>query len=213
MLVVGVFSASSGHPADASTQQLPIATIRPRENSAAHSINEEKDNASDNRLLVIFQDITSFLARELAKKEAYEKATSAESMWDAMIALTHELRAPLRRIRGVTILLLQHVGDLVLESLELVMTSSGLLLDLIDRGIVFHQECRWNISDVTIDANLAIQSKAIATSNALRLKQVLINLISNAIKLGARSVSGFAPPLSPTSKDSQRMHWPRRRRL
>ena len=59
----------------------------------------------------------------------------AFDLFSQMETLTHELRTPLQGIRGVTSMLLQKPGDLksdMLDSLKLIMASSGLLLNLIN---------------------------------------------------------------------------------
>lgn len=87
------------------------------------------------RFLVVFKDITLVRAREIAEEEANEKAMTAKAMANAMLSLTHELRTPLQGIMGVTSLLLQQASGAsrdMLDSLELIMASSGLLLNLIN---------------------------------------------------------------------------------
>jgi signal transduction histidine kinase len=101
-----------------------------------HSKSKDDSHREINdRFLVVFKNITSGRARELAEQKAHDKAMMAKAMGDAMVTLTHELRTPLQGIMGVTSLLLQQATDLnhdMLESLKLIMASSSLLLNLIN---------------------------------------------------------------------------------
>jgi len=172
----------------------------------------EDDGSPNDRFLMVFKDVTAVRARELAEKKAQDKAMMAKAMGDAMVTLTHELRTPLQGIMGVTSLLLQQENILdcdMLESLKLIMASSSLLLNLINNLLDIKKVnskmmedfpmasivasgpindavgfCRplASISNVKIGTDLRIAKHAIVKSNALRLQQVLINLISNAIK-------------------------------
>jgi signal transduction histidine kinase/CheY-like chemotaxis protein len=144
--------------------------------------------------------------------EAQKKEALAAAMRESMEILSHELRTPLQGIMGMTSLLLdsEDVSQKGKESLTLVMVSSRLLLTLIN-NMLDVRKCDANmmngfqlqpisvadplldainycqplglISNVTIDLirNQALE-RAVVISNRLRLQQVCINLISNAIK-------------------------------
>lgn len=183
------------------------------------------DNSSNNttnagsRYLVVLKDITAERAREVAEKTAREEAMLAKAMGDSMVTLTHELRTPMQGIMGVTGMLLQqkeHGKDAVLvESLRLIMASSGLLLNLINnlldvKKVNSEMMDEFPLSAVTAASSIqdtidfcqplaSISGVGVVTefggdntmlpyheykvvSNSLRLQQVLINLVSNAIK-------------------------------
>lgn len=100
--------------------------------------NNNNNNTCD-RFLVVFKDMTEHRARKSAENRALEKATLVKAMQDSMVTLTHELRTPLQGIMGVTSLMLQQkefdLDDPSQESrdsLGLIMASSSLLLNLIN---------------------------------------------------------------------------------
>ncbi|VEU33382.1 unnamed protein product [Pseudo-nitzschia multistriata] len=166
------------------------------------------------RFLVVLKNITAERAREIAEKTAQEEAMLAKAMADSMVTLTHELRTPMQGIMGVTGMLLhqkQNADAVTVESLKLIMASSGLLLNLINnlldvKKVNSDMMDEFPLSSVvaasaiqdTIDfcqPLASISGVAVVTdygetksqgyhvvSNPLRLQQVLINLVSNAIK-------------------------------
>jgi len=172
--------------------------------------------ARNDRFLMVFKDITAGHDRDLAEKKAEHEAAVAKAMSESMVTLTHELRTPLQGIMGVTSLLLQQANDFsndVKESLRSIMGSSTLLLNLINnlldvkkanakmmedfelaaipapdqiKDAIFFCKPLAFISNVNIVADLKTDKKLCVRSNALRLQQVLINLISNAIKYTKR---------------------------
>mmetsp|Transcript_1458 Transcript_1458/g.3220 ORF Transcript_1458/g.3220 Transcript_1458/m.3220 type:complete len:926 (-) Transcript_1458:552-3329(-) len=179
----------------------------------------EKSTGSNNhndssRFLVVLKNITAERAREVAEKTAQEETMLAKAMGDSMVTLTHELRTPMQGIMGVTGMLLQqkqNADTVLVESLRLIMASSGLLLNLINnlldvKKINSKMMDEFPLSSVvatsaiqdTIDFCLPLASISgvdVVTdygenkkndyqvvSNSLRLQQILINLVSNAIK-------------------------------
>eukprot|EP00536_Pseudo-nitzschia_multiseries_P013954 jgi/Psemu1/261849/estExt_Genewise1Plus.C_6350013 len=184
---------------------------REDESSRSNNCNDRK------RFLVVLKNITAERAREVAEKTAQEEAMLAKAMGDSMVTLTHELRTPMQGIMGVTGMLLQqkqNADSALVESLKLIMASSGLLLNLINNlldvkkvnsemmgefplspvvaksaiqdAIYFCQPLA-SISGVDVVTNYGENnnSEYVVISNTLRLQQVLINLVSNAIKYTA----------------------------
>jgi len=182
-------------------------------NSNSNIYNNDNDNDSST-FLVVLKNITAERAREVAEKSAQEEAMLAKAMGDSMLTLTHELRTPMQGIMGVTGMLLQqkHDADKVLvESLKLIMASSGLLLNLINNLLDVKKVNSEMMDDFPMSPVIATSAirdtidfcQPLASisgvsvvpeygedrgfdynvvSNPLRLQQVLINLVSNAIK-------------------------------
>jgi len=169
----------------------------------------------NNRFLMVFRDVTATRAREVAEQKAQDKAMMAKAMGDSMVTLTHELRTPLQGIMGIASLLMQgnELSSDAIDSMRLIMASSTLLLNLINNlldvkkatakmleefpitlvsatspiedSIIFSKPLA-SISDVEVFSDVALAPNAVVWSNSLRLQQVLINLVSNAIKYTAK---------------------------
>jgi signal transduction histidine kinase len=177
---------------------------------------DDKDkHACGSRFLVVLKDITEQRARERAEKTAERKADVAKAMSQSMETLTHELRTPLQGVMGITSMLLDDpdLSEDVQESLSVVMTSSRLLLTLIN-NLLDVRKCDADmldtfqlaevsmgyaladavdfckpfatISNVDLEVDLKGSGGVYAESNLLRFQQIMINLISNAIKYTAK---------------------------
>jgi len=186
-------------------------------NTKNKPVTENTPVTKNDRVLMVFKDITSRRARETLEKKAHHEAIMAKAMGESMMTLTHELRTPLQGIMGVTSMLQQQASEWknndALESLKLIMASSILLLNLINNLLDVRKTTAKmmeefplssisasgpikdavgfclplaSISNVKIVTDLGIAQNAIVKSNALRLQQVLINLVSNAIKYTKR---------------------------
>ena len=164
-----------------------------------------------------YTDITAF---EKAKLKA-EEATQNKSQFMAM--LSHELRTPLTTIQGMTTLLLESgLGDEQKDYAQRVGASSSLMLsvlnDVLDfskaeagklRVAIEHFELAPLLRDVATLLSGAAQLKGLALEIALdpalpksvlgdplRLKQVLLNLVGNAIKFTAQGSVSLRATLS-----------------
>lgn len=171
-----------------------------------------KDEHYDgSRFLVVLKDITEQRARERAEKAAEREALVAKTMNESMQTLSHELRTPLQGIMGITSLMISE-PDLpkdVTELLSMIMVSARLLLTLIN-NMLDVRKCDADmmdtfqlgptqlapslsdavafckpfavITDVGLEVCVGETGDVVVEANTLRFQQVMINLISNAIK-------------------------------
>jgi signal transduction histidine kinase/ActR/RegA family two-component response regulator len=176
---------------------------------------DQDKHAGGSRFLVVLKDITEQRARERAEKTAERKADVAKAMSLSMETLTHELRTPLQGVMGITSMLLDDpdLSEDAQESLTVVMTSSRLLLTLIN-NLLDVRKCDADmldafqlgevsvasaladavdfckpfatISNVNLEVNMKGTGGVYAESNFLRFQQIMINLVSNAIKYTAK---------------------------
>jgi signal transduction histidine kinase/CheY-like chemotaxis protein len=164
-----------------------------------------------------YTDVTAY---EKAKLKA-EEATQNKSQFMAM--LSHELRTPLTTIQGMNTLLLESgLGDEQKDYAQRVGASSSLMLsvlnDVLDfskaeagklRVAIEHFELAPLLRDVATLLSGAAQLKGLALEIALdpalpksvlgdplRLKQVLLNLVGNAIKFTAQGSVSLRATLS-----------------
>jgi len=174
-----------------------------------------KNKDEEPLFLFVLKDVTAQRAREIAEQAVEQEAMKTKAMAESIETLSHELRTPLQGIMGVTSLLIDdsELPKNTTDALSLVMTSARLLLTLINNILdvrkmdaamldEFHLDpiqlskslsdaadfCQpfAMVSDVKLETdNLESIQTVIVESNALRLQQVMINLISNAIKYTA----------------------------
>ncbi len=166
---------------------------------------------------ICLRDVTSHKQIEselLLTKDRAEKASQSKSSF--LSKVSHEFRTPLNSILGFTQLLLDDkaLGATQRESVQMVHDSGDHLLQLvndildltkIEAGVLdvpmretdigaCIQECHAWASSIANQAGIDLEislpdSLPMAISNAMRLKQVLLNLISNAIKYTRRGGS------------------------
>jgi signal transduction histidine kinase len=161
-----------------------------------------------NRLIERFYAAEEAYRRDLSGALSYERERS-----DFLAALSHELRTPLNVILGFADVLLSEVdGPLSSEAREnlLVVRQSGshlrsLINDILDLSALetgrlnlqLKKTNLWSIAADVVresrvaaeakDLSIEIQGEAVeATADQLRIRQVLGNLVSNAVKFTSR---------------------------
>jgi PAS domain S-box-containing protein len=162
--------------------------------------------------IAFVQDVTERVARERDLRAATELAEAANrSKSDFLATMSHELRTPIGAMTGYTNLILEEIAGPVTPAqrvhLERVKTVGGHLLNIVEEILLFarveagREELHLNTVDafkVARDAiavlapmasekGLALDDDipdgcAIAVTDEVKLRQILINLIGNAVK-------------------------------
>jgi PAS domain S-box-containing protein len=164
-------------------------------------------------LMLLAKDISEFRAAEKALKQATQLAEDANRTKSEFLAnMSHEIRTPMNAVIGLAQLALDYAQDATLRDyLQQMYGSASALLDLIndildyskiEAGQLQIDAHEFNTRDITASLlgmfRLACQNKGLTLSvtiadevpprligDSLRIRQVLTNLVGNAIKFTA----------------------------
>lgn len=167
-------------------------------------------SSGDEEFLVIMSDITKQKQTEFELKKAWEEAKEANRTKSAFLAnISHEIRTPINSILGFSDLLASELSDPNhLKHLDSIKSSSKTLLSLINDVLdlskieagkmnIRHHDMSLlqvineieNIFSIPVaekhlDFSVFIDNKVphIIIFDEMRLRQILINLVSNAVK-------------------------------
>ncbi|MEQ8857564.1 MAG: response regulator [Pseudomonadales bacterium] len=193
------------------------------------------DAPYQNLMLARVTDMTQQREREAALESARAAAEQAAHTRSQFLAnMSHEIRTPMNGVIGMTSLLLktpldedqQRYVDIVRSSGESLLTIINEILDFskIEANQVRLERVRFDVEEVVLEAMQMVGPQAQAKGiemvlqmlpgqhrfflgDALRVRQVLVNLISNAVKFTAAGDVTVAVDVVPGDGESEEVHF------
>jgi signal transduction histidine kinase/DNA-binding response OmpR family regulator len=197
-----------------STRKLSSFQYQLSTNEVEHDYEARLVPLVDGQALVIIRNMTELKLKEKELRRAVEAAKVAIGIKsDFLATMSHELRTPMHAIIGMTSLLLNSgLTDEQLDFAKTVRSSGAALLTLINDILDFSklEAGRLDIEELEFDVRKGVdeviemvaegsctaerelvvtvdpQVPRVLAGDPARLRQVLLNLISNAIKFTAR---------------------------
>lgn len=195
--------------------ELPLITATGRRIWVATTGKAIQESGKTVRLIGAFQDITARIAAEQDLRRAHDAAAAANRAKSSFLAvMSHEIRTPMHAILGYTELLQESLDSpqqneyssiisgaghallrLLDDILELSKIEAGKLpLDMTSVDVVSQIQTavkmvRWQLASKNLQLSIETAPKCdelFAKADPSRLRQVLLNLIGNAIKFTSK---------------------------
>ncbi len=169
--------------------------------------------ASEECILSVMRDVTQRRQNELGLRHAKDAAEAADRAKSEFLAhMSHEIRTPMNGIMGMTELLLdgplgkedREIAETILHSSRSLLTVINDILDLsrLDADHLHLEAAAFNprqvvgevvallrhtaeLKHITIISEFPSELSTLVMGDAVRLRQVLVNLLGNAVKFTA----------------------------